>query len=292
MEQIKKSKFLSYIIILVIYVIATFAGIFIFSLGNGNNDILFLFLADVTATVIVWLFSIAFSNSSVYDPYWSVAPMIILTLLAYHYEVFTSPVILMLIAIWVWGFRLTANWAYTFPNLHHQDWRYAQLRSENPGKWQLVNFMGIQFMPTVIVFLAMLPAFYIVRIDMDANVFTYIGYIICIGAALLQLISDTQMHRFRKNNTGKVCNTGLWKYSRHPNYLGEILFWWGIFIMLLSIAPNYWWTGIGALTNTFLFTFISIPMMEKRQLANKPEYAEYAKNTPVLIPGLKIRKTK
>lgn len=291
-ETIKKSRILSFVLIFLMYIVATFAGILIFSLNKSGNDILYLFYADFVATVIIWLFGIPFSNSSVYDPYWSVAPPVILTLLAYHYGIFSLPSILLLAAVWFWAIRLTVNWMYTFPNLMHQDWRYSKMREENPGRWQFVNFMGIHFLPTAIVFLAMLPAFFLLKSDTTANIFTYIGFVICIAATLLQLVSDTQMHRFRKKNTGKVCDTGLWKYSRHPNYVGEISFWWGIYILAVSVAPQYWWTIIGALANTFLFVFISIPMMEKRQILNKPEYADYAKNTAVLIPGFKTDGTK
>ena len=283
-EKIKQSKLGSYLTIILVYAIAFGVAACIFSLRQNGQEILYLFYADTAATIIVWLAGILFANSSIYDPYWSVVPILIITPMAYFYEVFTAPTLLTLLAVWFWGIRLTANWIYTFPNLTHQDWRYVHLKKENPKIWQLVNFFGIHYIPTLVVFLAMLPALYTIQLDVQATLFTYIGYAVCIGAVILQIVADAQIHRFKKEHTGKVCNTGLWKYSRHPNYLGEILFWWGIYFILLSIAPQYWWTGIGAVVNTLLFLFISIPLMEKRQLNNKPEYAEYAKQTSVLIP--------
>jgi len=221
-----------------------------------------------------------------YDPYWSVAPPVILTPLAYYYGAFDIPTILMLIAVWVWGIRLTVNWAYTFENLAIQDWRYDKYKNESGKLWPVVNFVGINLMPTVIVFLAMIPAFRLMTLQKEANIVTYLAFTICLFATMLQYISDKQAHHFRKLNPGKVCNVGLWKYSRHPNYLGEILMWWGVYFILLSVAPQEWGTFIGALVNTLLFVFISIPLMEKRQLANKPEYADYKKKTSTLIPGL------
>ena len=286
LNKIKQSKIASYIAILLMYVVATFVGVFIFSLNKSGNDILFLFLADLAATIVIWLFGWMFGNSSAYDPYWSVAPPIIITLLAFYYGIFSTPILLLLVAVWFWSLRLTINWMYTFPNFYHQDWRYTKLKEENPKTWQLVNFLGIHFLPTVVVFLAMIPAFYTLRLDIQANIWTYLSFVLCICAALLQLVSDIQMHRFRKHNTGKVCNDGLWKYSRHPNYLGEILMWWGVYFILISIAPQYWWTVFGPLVNNCLFAFISIPMMEKRQLENKPEYTDYIRITGRLIPNL------
>jgi steroid 5-alpha reductase family enzyme len=283
LNKIKRSKFASYTVIFLMYAVATMVGIFIFSLNKNGNDILFLFFADFIATVVIWLFGVWFKNSSIYDPYWSVAPPVILTFLAFYYGIFSMPVILLLIAIWFWAVRLTINWIYTFPNLSHQDWRYMQFKQKFPKIWQLINFTGIHLVPTIVVFLAMIPAFYTLQIKADANIFTWLSFALCICAVILQLVSDIQMHRFRKNNTGKICNKGLWKYSRHPNYLGEILLWWGVYFILISIAPQYWWTIFGPLANNMLFLFVSIPLMEKRQLKNKPEYADYIKTTSRLI---------
>ncbi|MDL2297511.1 DUF1295 domain-containing protein [Bacteroidales bacterium OttesenSCG-928-B11] len=287
MEKIKQSAIASYAVIILMYVVATLAALFVFSFNQGGHDILFIFLADLVATIVIWIFGVWFSNSSIYDPYWSVAPPIILTLLFFYYGIASTPAILLLIAIWFWAIRLTVNWMYTFPNLTHQDWRYTQYREESPNmlQWQIINFMGIHFIPTLVVFLAMVPAFFTLRVEAEANIFTYLSFALCIVAAILQLVSDIQMHQFRKNNKGKVCDSGLWKYSRHPNYLGEILLWWGIYFILISIAPQYWWTIFGPLANNLLFVFISIPLMEKRQLKNKPElYADYVKVTGRLLP--------
>lgn len=284
MGTMKKSRAFSFLVILVVYVLAAFVGIWVFRLMPTGNDVLNLFAADAAATVFVWIFSMLFKNSSIYDPYWSVAPLVILPLLAYHYGAFDMPTILMLAGVGVWGIRLTVNWAVTFDDLTIQDWRYDKLKNEsNKYLWPLVSFMSVHFIPTVVVFLAMIPAFKLMTLHADANVFTYVAFALTLIAAGLQFFSDRQAHAFRKANPGKVCNTGLWKYSRHPNYLGEVTMWWGVYFILLSVAPSLWWTGIGAVANTCLFAFISIPMMEKRQLANKPGYAEYVKNTSRLL---------
>ncbi len=273
-------------IIFWIYVVATGIGIFTFLLTNPEWPLLWrLFCADFAATVFVWLGSAVFKNSSVYDPYWSVAPVILLTILAVYWHAVSLPAILMLTAIWVWGIRLTLNWAVTFRCLSVQDWRYDKYKQEFPVIWQLVNFTGIHLMPTVIVFLAMIPAVYLLQYPFTANVWTFVAFFLCLFAAFLQLVSDTQMHRFRRECPGQVCNRGVWRFSRHPNYLGEILMWWGIFGMLYSVGGStYLWTATGAFVNTILFVFISIPLMEKRQLKNKPAYEMYRKQTGMLFP--------
>ncbi len=283
MEKIKRSRALGFLVILGVYIVAAAVGIAVFTLLPQYDDIVRLFVADTAATVAVWIFSTLLKNASVYDPYWSVAPVAMLTLLAFRYRAFDVPSLLVLAGVWVWGMRLTANWAYTFENLSVQDWRYSKYQADSKGLWPVVNFFGIHFMPTFIVFLAMVPAFRLMTLHAEANPFTWLAFALMIGSAALQLVSDTQAHRFRRRNPGKVCDAGLWKYSRHPNYLGEVAMWWGVYFALLSAAPSEWLAGVGALANTLLFVFISIPLMEKRQLERKPGYAAYRKRTSALL---------
>lgn len=287
MTAIKQSRSASFLIITLIYLAAIGIGGIVFLKTTEYGMIERLFLADFWATVFVWFFGVLFKNSSVYDPYWSVAPPVMLTGYAMYCNSFEMPVILLLIGVWVWAIRLTLNWAYTFDNLTIQDWRYDKYKNDFPRLWPIVNFFGINLMPTLVVFLAMIPGFRLIELNIaDATLWTYAGCLLCLLSALLQWVSDTQAHRFRKTHKGQVCNVGLWKYSRHPNYVGEILMWWGVYFMLLSVAPEEWRTLVGAVVNTSLFVFISIPLMEKRQLANKPDYAAYKKKTGMLFPGL------
>lgn len=284
MEKMKRSRAVSFLVILVVYVLATFAGVAVYDMLPATmNEILRLFIADTAATVLVWIFSMAYRNSSIYDPYWSVAPIVILSLLAWHYGACDIPSLLMLAGVWVWGVRLTVNWAVTFENLTIQDWRYDDLKRSSGKAWPIASFFSVHYIPTLVVFGAMLPAFKLLTLDAVANVFTYIAFAVTIVAAGLQFFADRQAHAFRRANPGKVCNVGLWKYSRHPNYLGEVMMWWGVYFILLSVDTGLWWTGVGAVINTCLFLFISIPMMEKRQLANKPAYADYVKTTSMLL---------
>lgn len=271
------------VIITIIYILATIIGVITYNSIDCNNKLLSLFIADVVATLVVWLFGVIFNNSSIYDPYWSVAPPLLLTFFAIEASSFGTPVRLTLLIVWLWAIRLTGNWAYTFPNLSKQDWRYDKYKGDFPKLWHLVNLFGINLMPTLIVFLAMIPTIELIDLNpISYNIFTILGILISLVAVALELVSDRQAHSFRKENRGKVCNIGLWKSSRHPNYLGEILFWWGLFIIYISVAPGEWLTAIGAVANTLLFIFVSIPLMEKRQLATKPAYAEYRRNTRML----------
>jgi steroid 5-alpha reductase family enzyme len=107
-----------------------------------------------------------------------------------------------------------------------------------------------------------------------------------IGAAAMQGIADIQMHKFRKNPKGTFVRNGLWKYSRHPNYLGEILMWWGVGLSVVSAVPDEWYLLLGAVANTVLFLAVSIPMADRRQ-SRKDGFAEYKKETRMLLPIIK-----
>ena len=278
------SKWCSVALIVAIYVLAGVAGWLLFESTNSliTNPLTRLFLADVLATIIVWAFGLLYENVSVYDPYWSVFPPITFLLWACYTGVWSLPVILLLIASWYWGWRLTRNWAITFKGIAHEDWRYTKYRDRHPLVFHTINLFGLNMMPTLVVFAAMLPGLKLFESTAPANILTYFGCIVCIASATIQLIADKQSHDFRAAHPGKVCNVGLWKHGRHPNYFGEIQFWWGIWIMYASLNGIDLYIG-GAIAMTALFLGISIPLMEKRQLANKPDYAEYRKQTRILI---------
>ncbi|MBR2598131.1 MAG: DUF1295 domain-containing protein [Clostridiales bacterium] len=281
MDSIKNSKSKSILVITVIYVLAAALGVAVYM----ALPFLFwirLLIADVAATIFVFVFSVIFKNASVYDPYWSIQPIVIIAGYALTSNI-TPATLLLIISIVYWGIRLTGNWAYVFGGLNHQDWRYTKFEKETGRLYPFINFTGIHMVPTLIVYLTTLPAVFVIRQELRANIGSFIGMVVCVGAATLQLVADTQMQKYRKSGQHGLIRTGLWKYARHPNYLGEILMWWGIAIQAVSVMPSHWWFVAGALANTILFFSVSIPLADKRQSA-KPGYAEYKAGTRMLLP--------
>jgi steroid 5-alpha reductase family enzyme len=246
---------------------------------------------DAAATVFVYLTGLVFKNASVYDPYWSVAPIAIFTGLAIVSGKAGLGTFLLLTAVWYWGIRLTCNWAHTFKNLATQAWRYDGFKAKYPRMFQLISFFGINLFPTIVVYLCLLPGVVFIQ-ESACNIATLCGFAICLFAATLQLIADMQMHRFRRRNAGSrlIIRDGLWKHSRHPNYLGEILMWWGVYVMMLSSAPHMWGLLIGPLVNTLMFLFISIPMADSRNRRERIDFDKYAKETNRLLP-FRIKRT-
>lgn len=187
----------------------------------------------------------------------------------------------------LWAVRLTANWAYAFPGLHHEDWRYAMLRGR-AGRWEFVTDLGaIHLIPTLQVFLGMLPVYVAVTSTGDQVVWlTGIAFVVGIGAVVLEFIADAQMHRFvRDRSPGQVMDRGLWSWSRHPNYFGEFSFWFSLALFGVAAAPaDAWWLFVGALAMLGMFLGASIPMMEERSLERRPDYQDVVDRVPRFIP--------
>ena len=287
MKKIKESRAASFVAVGIIYALATAVGIICYK-AMPFEFWLSLLLADIIATVFTFIFSLIFKNASVYDPYWSVQPPVIVLAFAIGKNL-TPARVLLILAILFWAIRLTANWAYTFHGLNHQDWRYTMLH-EKCGRWYpVINFIGIHTVPTLIVWAATLPAVFAFVYDTEKiGVLGILGFLLSLFAATLQLISDIQMHKYRRTRVTPFIRTGLWHNSRHPNYLGEILMWWGVGILAVSVMPERWYLLAGALANTLLFLFVSIPMADERQ-SGKEGFAEYKQKTRMLLPIPKLK---
>lgn len=289
-KSILENRAISFLILAFVYILAAAAGIVSY-IYLPFSLWLNLLLADIIATIVTFVFSVIFGNASVYDPYWSVQPPVIVLAFAINSS-FTSWVqVLCLVAIFIWGIRLTANWAYTFHGLKHQDWRYTMLKEKTNKFYPFINFLGIHLVPTLIVYACTLPAVYFIVNSVSFNVFSVIFFALSICAVIWQGTADFQMHKFRKSGKGGFIREGLWKYSRHPNYLGEILMWWGIALAYVCAVPSQWYLCAGALANTLLFLFVSIPMADKRQ-SRKDGFEEYKSQTRMLLPIKRFKNKK
>lgn len=276
--------------IAIAYILAAGAGIAsLFYLPEDMALIWKLAVADVVATVVIFIFSMIFNNSSFYDAYWSVIPPLLMMFWVFwpvgSYDTARLVIAGMLCGFWAW--RLTANWSRGWTGIHHEDWRYKDLRIKTGKMYWLVSFLGLHFFPTLLVFVACTP--FMAMTDVSGkglNALDLLAGIVTLSAIILEATADEQMYKAilsGRLKKGEVFTGGLWKYSRHPNYLGEILFWWGIFLFGIAASEEYWWTIAGPVGITLLFIGVSIPMMDKRSLERREGFREYMRKTSALL---------
>ena len=279
-----KDKNISQLLCLLIYICS-----FYFSYILLPDSINFIWLKitiwHVYATIFIYIGSVLLKNSSLYDPFWSVAPIPIVVYLAIQSENSTLLKLLVIFPIILWALRLTRNWIISWKGFEHEDFRYIDLKNTSKFKAEFINFFGIHLFPTLIVNICLYPLIYIFINNVDINLSLYFASAFTFFAVVLETIADEQMRIFRENseNKGKTMKSGLWKYSRHPNYLGEIGFWFGIYFMGISsgLAPLF--LIICPLAMLALFVFASCPMMDNRSLKNRKDYQEYMQKTSQLM---------
>jgi steroid 5-alpha reductase family enzyme len=275
-------------VICLAYVLALVVAIAVGYVVRGLDPIIIIFIADIAATLVIYLFGRVYRNASFYDAYWSLAP---LAIAVYWMVKANNPVIerqiIVVTLVFAWGLRLTWNWARGWHGLKHEDWRYQDFRKQSKNWFWLIDLIGIEIMPTVIVFLACLSLYPALAVgERPLGWLDVIAVIITAGAIFIETSADEQLRNFMRKppRPGEILAEGLWAYSRHPNYMGEVTFWWGLYIFGLAADPAYWWTIIGPVAVTVLFIFVSIPLVEKRSLERRPGYAEIRKKIPALLP--------
>ena len=229
-------KNISLLIVFVVYLITLLLTLFITNLFTFNKEWTMILFSHSLATILIYISSVTFNNASMYDPFWSVAPIpIILYLGFYSPETILDNLykFIVIVPVVFWALRLTHNWTLVWDGLSEEDFRYIDLKKGNTLKKEIINFFGIHYIPTLQVNVSLLPVYFIF-INTPQNIFWLLfGSFVSFIAVILQIISDKQMRDFKKDitNKGKVNDIGLWYYSRHPNYLGEVMFWFGLYIL-------------------------------------------------------------
>ena len=284
----------AYILICVSYILALAAAWITLAFVADYHLMIQVLIADVVATIVIFAFSVVFKNSSFYDAYWSVIPMVIVGyLISLQTDAELIRQLMLALVILLWGFRLTANWAYTWSGLDHVDWRYVNLQKKAGLLWWPLSFTGVHLYPTILVFLGCIPMYHALVIGTQPiNGFDYLALTVGLVSVWIEFQSDRELHRFRdvRHSRTEVLDTGLWSLCRHPNYLGEIGVWVSVLLFgYAAVGYADYWMLAGSAAMILLFTIVSIPMIEKKLIEDKPGYVAYKAKTFSLIPLSKLR---
>ena len=195
----------------------------------------------------------------------------------------------MLALVTIWALRLAVHIGAR--NIGHgEDFRYAAWRAQNPDTLWLRGYFKVFLLQGVIAWIVAMPLYYAITsaLPVHFTLWDQLGALVFAAGFLFEAIGDEQLRRFKADpsNKGRVMNTGLWRYTRHPNYFGEAVLWWGLGL-IGAATPNGWIGLVGPAIITFLLIRVSgVAMLEKTLRETKPGYAEYIARTPAFFPRL------
>lgn len=236
--------------------------------------------------VTTWLMSVAVRNASIVDIVWGAGFAINAWVLALALEADRPRQFLIAIMVGLWGLRLAGYLAKR--NIGHgEDWRYQAMRRKIGPKFPIVSLVTVFGLQGALMWLVSLPVMY-ANADSTPSIgpVAVIGIMVWLVGLAFEAIGDWQLSRFKKDpsNQGKVMDQGLWSLTRHPNYFGDALLWWGIAIVAAETGSGV--IGfIGPAVMTFLLMRVSgVPMLERSLNKRREGYAEYVARTSGFIP--------
>ena len=193
---------------------------------------------------------------------------------------------LILVMVTLWALRLSVY--ITWRN-HGQpeDYRYQEIRANNEPGFRFKSLYIVFVLQAMLAWVISLPLAGAISGQSDIGFLDFAGVALFLVGLFFESIGDLQLSRFRKDpeNVGKVLDTGLWRYTRHPNYFGNFTLWWGFYLVALSAGA--WWTVVSPLLMTFLLLKVSgVAMLEKDIGARRPRYQQYIRRTNAFFPGL------
>lgn len=241
--------------------------------------------AILVLAVVTWIASVFKRDVSIVDSLWSL--LFLAAAIVYVWRV-AEPgprAWLMLILVAVWSLRLfvyltARNWG------EPEDRRYQKIRANNDPGFAFKSLYIVFILQGVLAWIVSLPLLAAANGATELSLLDYVGAAIAAFGIVFEAIADWQLSRFKAQpgNKGKVMDTGLWRYTRHPNYFGECCVWWGFY--LLAVAAGGWWSVVGPLLMTVLLLRVSgVALLERDIAKRRPEYRRYIETTNAFIPG-------
>lgn len=235
--------------------------------------------------IVLWIISRIKNDVGIVDSFWSL--MILaggVSFFSFSDTTMTERHQIVLLLLAVWAIRLSLhitwrNWG------QEEDSRYQAIRENNQPNFELKSLYIVFLLQAFLALVIALPLMSVFSSDAAINTIDYIALGLWSFGMFFEVVGDLQLSRFKaySGNKGKVLDTGLWRYSRHPNYFGEFCIWWGFF--LFAIASGHWWSILSPILLTLLLLKISgVSLLESTITERRPAYADYIKKTNAFFP--------
>jgi steroid 5-alpha reductase family enzyme len=247
---------------------------------------------QLTTAIAVWLFftllfayAQSIKDNSIVDTFWGPGFCLVALMTLLLSGNFTARPLIVTALVLVWGARL-GIYIFMRNRGHGEDFRYVDMRKRWGKSHALGAYVNVFLLQAVLLFLISLSVQHInLYSTARLHLLDAAGCLLWVVGFYFEALGDYQLKRFKADpaNKGRIMTAGLWALTRHPNYFGEIVMWWGIFLMALN-APFWYLSLAGTLVITFLLMKVSgVPMLERKYKDN-PEYREYVRRTPALFP--------
>ena len=278
----KKASLIRLILLFVIVVISCFLLFSSFSL---------LFLKGLSFILglltLLWIVSLWIKDASIIDIFWGLGFVLLYGFYACIMlgENVSQRQVVFLVMVGIWGLRLTAHLA--FRNIGKgEDYRYAQWRKEEGEKWWWLSFFRVFALQGFLLWIIASPFVPALSVSGDLVTLDYFGIFLWSIGFFFEAVGDWQLQQFKTNpdNKGKVMNKGLWRYTRHPNYFGDALLWWGFFCFSLAHAAGFLFLFSPVFMTFLLMKVSGVAMLEKSLKKTKPKYQEYIDRTSAFFP--------
>ncbi len=241
--------------------------------------------AVLTLATLTWIVSVVKRDVSIVDGVWSLMLLIAAFTYSSAIEAYTSRSSLILTLVLLWALRLAIhimwrNWG------EPEDRRYREIRQKYEPHFALKSLGIIFIFQALLAWIISMPLWAALTVPIEITAVDTVAVALWTVGMLFETVGDWQLARFTSDpaNRGKVMDRGLWRYTRHPNYFGECLIWWGFYVFALPVGG--WWTIVGPLLLTYmLLKFSGVTLLEQTIVERRPGYREYIKRTNAFIPG-------
>jgi steroid 5-alpha reductase family enzyme len=243
-----------------------------------------MLFAALLVYATVWFFvALRLKRNDLADVAWGLG-FVLLAWLSFPWGSVNAKSTLVTCLVTFWGLRLSAYLLLRVNGSPSEDFRYRTWREQ----WKFValrSYLQVFILQACFLFIIALPVVYVNTTASGFSPADPAGILLWIVGFALQVVSDAQLKKFKSNplNRGRLLTTGVWRISRHPNYLGEVLMWWGIYLLAVT-AGNAWWLIVSPVLITYLIRYVSgVPLLEKKY-EGRPDFEAYKAATPVFFP--------
>ncbi|HWX40313.1 MAG TPA: DUF1295 domain-containing protein [Blastocatellia bacterium] len=240
-----------------------------------------------TMMFLLWLLSLVKKDASIVDIFWGIGFTAIALACFLITQGYQGRKLLVLALTGIWGLRLALH-IFTRNRGKGEDFRYRRMRKHYGNRFALVSLFTVFAFQGLLMWVISLPLQVAEISPLPARLtwLDYLGAAIWAIGFLFEAVGDWQLAQFKSDpaNQGRVMDSGLWAYTRHPNYFGDALLWWGLFFIAVATPADVWTVFSPLIMTTLLMKVSGVALLEKTLVKTKPEYQDYVRRTSAFFP--------